>query len=30
MFEDLADNTRLETEGKDIIDFTEHNPFGEA
>jgi len=30
MFEELADNTRLENEGKDIIDFTEHNPFGEA
>lgn len=30
IFEDIADNTRLETEGNDIIDFTEQNPFGEA
>jgi hypothetical protein len=29
IFEDIADNTRLQTEGNDIIDFTEHNPFGE-
>jgi len=30
IFEDIADNTRLQTEGDDIIDFTEQNPFGEA
>ncbi len=29
IFEDIADNTRLQTEGNDIIDFTEQNPFGE-
>jgi hypothetical protein len=29
IFEDIADNVRLETEGNDIIDFTEQNPFGE-
>ena len=29
IFEDIADNTRLQSEGNDIIDFTEHNPFGE-
>jgi hypothetical protein len=29
-FEDVTDNTRIETESDAIIDFTEHNPFGEA
>ena len=29
-FEDVVDNNRIETEADDIIDFTEHNPFGEA
>lgn len=29
-FEDIIDNTRIETEANGIIDFTEHNPFGEA
>jgi hypothetical protein len=29
IFEDIADNKRLQTEGDDIIDFTESNPFGE-
>lgn len=29
-FEDIIDNTRIETESDGIIDFTEHNPFGEA
>lgn len=28
-FEDIIDNTRIETESDSIIDFTEHNPFGE-
>jgi len=28
-FEDIADNTRIETESDGIIDFTEVNPFGE-
>jgi len=28
-FEDVVDNTRIETEAHSIIDFTEHNPFGE-
>ena len=28
-FEDATDNYRIETEGAGIIDFTEHNPFGE-
>ena len=28
-FEDVADNTRIETESDAIIDFSEHNPFGE-
>jgi len=28
-FEDISDNTRIETESDGIIDFTEHNPFGE-
>ena len=29
-FEDVIDNNRIETESDAIIDFTEHNPFGEA
>ena len=29
-FEDVVDNNRIETESDAIIDFTEHNPFGEA
>ena len=29
-FEDIVDNNRIETESDSIIDFTEHNPFGEA
>lgn len=29
-FEDVIDNTRIETEADAIIDFSEHNPFGEA
>ena len=29
-FEDVIDNNRIETEADAIIDFTEHNPFGEA
>jgi len=29
-FEDIIDNTRIETESDSIIDFSEHNPFGEA
>lgn len=28
-FEDITDNTRIETESDAIIDFSEHNPFGE-
>jgi hypothetical protein len=28
-FEDITDNTRIGTEADAIIDFTEHNPFGE-
>ena len=28
-FEDVIDNTRIETESDGIIDFTEVNPFGE-
>lgn len=28
-FEDIQDNARIETESDGIIDFTEHNPFGE-
>lgn len=28
-FEDITDNTRIEGEADDILDFTEHNPFGE-
>jgi len=30
IFEDNADNTLIQDESDDIIDFTEHNPFGEA
>lgn len=30
IFEDIADNKRIETEADGIIDFTESNPFGEA
>jgi hypothetical protein len=29
-FEDIIDNNRIETESDAILDFTEHNPFGEA
>ena len=29
IFEDLIDNTRIQSEANNIIDFTEHNPFGE-
>ena len=29
-FEDVVDNNRIETESDSILDFTEHNPFGEA
>jgi len=29
-FEDIVDNNRIETEADDVIDFTEHNPFGEV
>ncbi len=29
-FEDIIDNNRIETEGMDILDWTEKNPFGEA
>jgi hypothetical protein len=29
-FEDVVDNNRVETESDSILDFTEHNPFGEA
>ena len=28
-FEDIVDNTRIESEADNIIDFTEINPFGE-
>jgi hypothetical protein len=28
-FEDVVDNNRIEGEADDVIDFTEHNPFGE-
>jgi hypothetical protein len=30
VFEDINDNTRIQTEGSDIMDWTETNPFGEA
>ena len=29
-FEDIVDNNRIETEADAVIDFTEHNPFGEV
>jgi len=29
-FEDIIDNTRIQTEAANILDFTETNPFGEA
>lgn len=29
-FEDVVDNNRIESEADAILDFTEHNPFGEA
>ena len=29
VFEDVADNNIIQDEGGDILDFTEHNPFGE-
>ena len=29
-FEDIVDNARIESESDGILDFTEHNPFGEA
>jgi hypothetical protein len=29
-FEDVVDNNRIEGEADNVIDFTEHNPFGEA
>jgi hypothetical protein len=29
-FEDIVDNSRIQSEADLIIDFTEHNPFGEA
>jgi hypothetical protein len=29
-FEDIIDNSRIESEADSIIDFSEHNPFGEA
>lgn len=29
-FEDIIDNTRIQTEANSIIDFSEHNPFGEV
>ena len=28
-FEDIVDNTRIQDEANSIIDFSEHNPFGE-
>jgi len=28
-FEDIIDNSRIQAEANSIIDFTEHNPFGE-
>ena len=30
IFEDIADNKRIQVEADDIIDFTERNPFGEV
>lgn len=29
-FEDIVDNTRIQTEANSIIDFSENNPFGEV
>jgi hypothetical protein len=29
VFEDVADNNIIQDEGDDVLDFTEHNPFGE-
>lgn len=29
-FEDIIDNNRIETEGENILDWTEKNPFGES
>jgi len=29
-FEDIVDNARIQSESDGILDFTEHNPFGEA
>ena len=29
-FEDIVDNARIQSEADGILDFTEHNPFGEA
>jgi len=29
-FEDIVDNTRIQSEANSIIDFSEHNPFGEV
>jgi len=29
-FEDVVDNSRIESEADGILDFTENNPFGEA
>jgi hypothetical protein len=30
VFEDIVDNTRIQTESNAVIDWTEKNPFGEA
>jgi hypothetical protein len=30
VFEDVSDNVRLQSESDLIIDFTEHNPFGDV
>jgi hypothetical protein len=30
VFEDVVDNNRIEGEADNVIDFTEHNPFGEV
>ena len=30
VFEDISDNVTIETESDAIIDWTEHNPFGDA
>jgi hypothetical protein len=29
IFEDIVDNTRIQTEADEILDFSETNPFGE-